>query len=162
MSDEITICPWCQSEIIWDPETGPETECPYCYNELGDYRSITLQMEEELEEDEQYSHSQSESSGMAEEEEDAYSESVNTLLDQQEETPECSSCHQFMLLTGRQTVSEAGYTPVVPGGWSRPLVAPPFSVKLYICPSCFKTESYLSEQDRQALVRNLLQTNQSK
>jgi hypothetical protein len=26
--DEV-ICPWCHTEIVWDPEIGPEEECPH-------------------------------------------------------------------------------------------------------------------------------------
>ncbi|RRJ64462.1 hypothetical protein EHV15_17185 [Paenibacillus oralis] len=48
---ETTICPWCQTEIVWDEELGPEDECPHCHNELKGYRtvSITLGSEEEFE-----------------------------------------------------------------------------------------------------------------
>lgn len=50
---ETTICPWCQTEIVWDEELGPEEECPYCHNELKGYRtlSIALSSEEEFEDE---------------------------------------------------------------------------------------------------------------
>lgn len=50
---ETTICPWCQTEIVWDEELGPEEECPYCHNELKGYRtlSITLGGEDEFEDE---------------------------------------------------------------------------------------------------------------
>ncbi|MCM3703663.1 hypothetical protein [Paenibacillus macerans] len=50
---ETTICPWCQTEIVWDEELGPEEECPYCHNELKGYRtlSIALGSEEEFEDE---------------------------------------------------------------------------------------------------------------
>lgn len=50
---ETTICPWCQTEIVWDEELGPEEECPHCHNELKGYRTlnITLGSEEEFEEE---------------------------------------------------------------------------------------------------------------
>ncbi|MCP3744574.1 MULTISPECIES: hypothetical protein [Paenibacillus] len=38
---EMTICPWCNMEIIWDEELGPEEECPYCHNDLKGYSDIT-------------------------------------------------------------------------------------------------------------------------
>lgn len=38
------ICPWCQTEIVWDPEIGAEDECPHCLNQLGGYRSLTFTM----------------------------------------------------------------------------------------------------------------------
>ncbi|WP_068503758.1 hypothetical protein [Paenibacillus kribbensis] len=37
---EMTICPWCNMEIIWDEELGPEEECPYCHNDLKGYSDI--------------------------------------------------------------------------------------------------------------------------
>lgn len=51
---ETTICPWCQTEIVWDEELGPEEECPHCHNELKGYRTIniTLGSEEEYEDEE--------------------------------------------------------------------------------------------------------------
>lgn len=51
---ETTICPWCQTEIVWDEELGPEEECPYCHNELKGYRTlnITLGRDEEFEDEE--------------------------------------------------------------------------------------------------------------
>lgn len=36
----MTICPWCNMEIIWDEELGPEEECPYCHNDLKGYSDI--------------------------------------------------------------------------------------------------------------------------
>ncbi|MGG6312484.1 hypothetical protein [Paenibacillus macerans] len=50
---ETTICPWCQTEIVWDEELGPEEECPYCHNELKGYRTMTINLghEEDLEEE---------------------------------------------------------------------------------------------------------------
>ncbi|MEC2345598.1 MULTISPECIES: hypothetical protein [Paenibacillus] len=51
---DTTICPWCQTEIVWDEEIGPEEVCPHCQNELKGYRTIniTLGSEEEFEDEE--------------------------------------------------------------------------------------------------------------
>lgn len=43
----MTICPWCNMEIIWDEELGPEEECPYCHNDLKGYSDITDDDEDE-------------------------------------------------------------------------------------------------------------------
>ncbi|MDN4083917.1 MULTISPECIES: hypothetical protein [Paenibacillus] len=43
---EMTICPWCNMEIIWDEELGPEEECPYCHNDLKGYSDIADDEEE--------------------------------------------------------------------------------------------------------------------
>ena len=45
-ANEEVVCPWCQTEIVWDPEIGPEDECPHCFNELNDYRSIDLKVKQ--------------------------------------------------------------------------------------------------------------------
>ena len=45
-TNEEIVCPWCQTEIVWDPEIGPEDECPHCFNELNDYRSIDLKVKQ--------------------------------------------------------------------------------------------------------------------
>lgn len=51
---ETTICPWCQTEIVWDEELGPEEECPHCHNELKGYRTlkVSLGREEDFAEEE--------------------------------------------------------------------------------------------------------------
>ncbi|MBW4837926.1 MAG: hypothetical protein KZY74_00905 [Paenibacillaceae bacterium] len=51
---ETTICPWCQTEIVWDEELGPEEECPHCHNELKGYRTINISLgrDEEFEDEE--------------------------------------------------------------------------------------------------------------
>ncbi|WP_308737499.1 hypothetical protein [Paenibacillus sp. AR247] len=54
---ETTVCPWCQTEIVWDEELGPEDECPYCHNELKGYRTLSIQLgadEEEADVDEEH------------------------------------------------------------------------------------------------------------
>ncbi|OBA07918.1 hypothetical protein A9P44_00775 [Paenibacillus polymyxa] len=43
---EMTICPWCNMEIIWDEELGPEEECPYCHNDLKGYSDLTDEEDE--------------------------------------------------------------------------------------------------------------------
>ncbi|MNW39409.1 hypothetical protein D3C74_164990 [compost metagenome] len=55
---DTTICPWCQTEIVWDEELGPEEECPHCHNELKGYRTLNINIgasEDELEDDDDYS-----------------------------------------------------------------------------------------------------------
>lgn len=44
---ETTVCPWCQTEIVWDEELGPEEECPYCHNELKGYRTLNIDIGDE-------------------------------------------------------------------------------------------------------------------
>jgi len=47
---EPTVCPWCQSEIVWDEEIGPEDTCPHCSNELKGYRTLSISIDREDEE----------------------------------------------------------------------------------------------------------------
>ena len=44
---EPTVCPWCQSEIVWDEEIGPEDTCPHCANELKGYRTLNIALDDE-------------------------------------------------------------------------------------------------------------------
>lgn len=63
---EPTVCPWCQSEIVWDEELGPEEHCPHCANELKGYRTLNI----DLNDDEEYTeHSDEEAYEASEEEE---------------------------------------------------------------------------------------------
>ncbi|MET3208639.1 UNVERIFIED_CONTAM: Zn finger protein HypA/HybF involved in hydrogenase expression [Paenibacillus sp. PvR008] len=64
----MTICPWCNMEIIWDEELGPEEECPYCHNDLKGYSDITDdedETESDSAHDHEHSHDDVASSGQA-------------------------------------------------------------------------------------------------
>jgi hypothetical protein len=145
---ENQLCPWCQTEIVWDPEIGPEDTCPHCLNEVGDYRSISLKLKNSgqnviFDEDEDY---EEELEAM-----DEYEEGAQRLLDLQEEAPECPSCHSFMLFTGTQLAPQT-YVPYVREGLKQPLLKPSFAMNVFVCPSCFKVEHILAEESRNALI----------
>lgn len=151
------LCPWCQTEIVWDPEIGPEETCPHCLNELGEYRSVNvnitqtghqIMLDDEDDDEDDYEDDFDIS--------DFYDEGVQRLLDNQEEAPECPSCHSFMLLAGSQK-APADFVPFVHDELGAPLLSPAFSVHIYVCPSCFKTEQQLSESDRLAMIDLLKQ-----
>ncbi|MFS0837023.1 hypothetical protein [Paenibacillus sp. 1P03SA] len=153
-----TVCPWCQTEIVWDPEIGPEEECPHCYNELSDYRSIRLGADEE-EPDEQADDEEPAASPddfLDWEEEDSYTdeyaEAIRNVLDTQEEAPECSACRELMLHGGTQVTAAAGYTSVVPGPVGKAFLNPGYKLNVFVCPSCFKVETFLAEEDREKLL----------
>jgi Zn finger protein HypA/HybF involved in hydrogenase expression len=147
------ICPWCQTEIVWDPEIGPEEACPHCFNELGDYRIINLEVRPDEEPD-----------GFDEEDDyeddismtDEYEEGVQHVLDSQEEAPECPSCRSYMLLAGTQT-APGTFVPYVHQALKQPLLNVSFSVQVYVCPSCFRVEQHLSERDRLTMMELLEQ-----
>jgi hypothetical protein len=50
---ETTVCPWCQTEIVWDEELGPEAECPHCQNELNEYRTLNIDLDSEDEDEDE-------------------------------------------------------------------------------------------------------------
>jgi hypothetical protein len=153
--DEV-ICPWCHTEIVWDPEIGPEEECPHCFNELSDYRSIQLTVKqtgekllfgEDTEDDEDLSTAWEDS----DEPLDAYGETVQKICDQQEEAPECSICHEFMLYAGDERV-EKTFVPHVPEALGKAFLQSSFTMSVYVCPSCFKVDKFLSDADRTHMV----------
>ncbi|MEK3910734.1 hypothetical protein [Paenibacillus sp. FSL H7-0331] len=169
------ICPWCQTEIVWDPEIGPEEACPHCYNDLGDYRSLKLSasqpgQESDLEEDDEEDHDEEhdvEDEDTVEDTDllddyddeepegpDEYEEGVQRVLDTQIEVPECSNCHSFMLFAGTRTL-ESGFVPAVPVGLNQPLLKAVHTSKMYVCPSCFKIEHALDDEDRLAMIELL-------
>ncbi|GAB6926813.1 hypothetical protein JCM10914A_07960 [Paenibacillus sp. JCM 10914] len=179
---EPTVCPWCQSEIVWDEELGPEEHCPHCANELKGYRTLNI----DLNDDEEYTeHSDEEAYEASEEEEqelhsmwgsdteslaalrtvDKYGEShdlyafeqtVEAILDEQDEVPECLHCREYMLHAGSQSVTEQGFHPVAPSLLKTPVLKPPFEVNIYVCPGCFQVQYNLAENDRLALIKNLI------
>lgn len=175
---ETTVCPWCQTEIVWDEELGPEEECPHCQNELNEYRTLNIGLEEddeELEPEVITSHEEDELSITPFWERDVtratptiraldkyetshdlmnYEEMVEKVLDEQEEVPECPHCHEYMLLAGQQ-VTDTGFQPTVVKALQSPILSTPFTVDVYICTGCFHVQTTLSEEDRLRLVQGL-------
>ncbi|SFS43185.1 hypothetical protein [Paenibacillus sp. 453mf] len=204
---ETTVCPWCQTEIVWDEELGPEEECPYCNNPLPlegtveveedtlkeeakasdksdsktepleGYRTLNVTITEDEEEllhteSDQTNESDEDYSNLWEDETDTilpsvraldayedsglnmakYGESVQSLLDHQEEVPECPNCREFMLHTGVLTVKTDQFVPVQ--SVLQPLEAP-FGIQMYVCPACFTTTHSLATEDRLRMVKRL-------
>ncbi|WP_440118061.1 hypothetical protein [Paenibacillus sp. QZ-Y1] len=139
---EATVCPWCQTEIVWDEELGPEEECPYCHNELKGYRTLNINVGDEENDDaeediydmddvvnDQQTTDLSALWGdevelklpelrtltkYADEGNDLiqYEEGVQKQLDLQEEVPECPQCREFMILAGTQATTQDTFSPV--------------------------------------------------
>ncbi|WP_281885224.1 hypothetical protein [Paenibacillus sp. YYML68] len=155
------ICPWCQTEIVWDPEIGPEESCPHCLNDLGPYRSVQLTVKQnghaiQFDDDEEYDElDELDLEDVMElEAMDEYEEGVQRILDHQDTAPECSSCQSFMLFAGVQSMP-AGFLPYVQPALKKTLVQPSFATQVYICPSCFKVEQVLEEKDRIAMTEQI-------
>lgn len=132
MSNE--ICPWCQTDIIWDEEIGPESVCPHCENELKDYRSLTLDLTEP------------EDLANLENKIEAYRESM-------EQAWQCLQCHGEMIMTGEQLVSRQMFSPWIPESANGPFLAAPFKVEVHVCPDCLELRYRLSEEDRLKLLK---------
>ncbi|MFC5648135.1 hypothetical protein ACFPYJ_03200 [Paenibacillus solisilvae] len=174
MDEEQTICPWCHTEIRWDEELGPEQHCPHCGNELSGYRTLKLGLddedEEEVEEVEEEVDWEEEKSYRTQREAVlgdvselrqysrdrlALDETMERILDDQLEAPECPSCQEYMLDIGTNDVTSDQFTPRIPEALQAPLLSPPFKVVMYVCPSCFHSVNRLSPQDQERLVRSL-------
>ncbi|GGA38226.1 hypothetical protein [Paenibacillus physcomitrellae] len=169
---ETTVCPWCQTEIVWDEEIGPEEECPHCHNELKGYRTLNVTLsddEEELQEELEEESYNSDSSWMDEEESSsprtqgltrlpsldgndtdllAYESAIGKILETQDQMPECPHCREYMILTGKNMVKADGYSSVTPAGLKHPLLEAPIRMNVYVCPSCFHVSSFLTDEDR--------------
>jgi len=171
---ETTICPWCDTEIVWDEEFGPEETCPHCNNELKGYRTVSLNctdLEDEPEEQEPEEVANDDDLwGEADKDSivpifntldqfrddhdmSRYEANISAILAEQLEAPECSQCHELMVLSGSQVVTN--FTAVSPEALGAPVMKSPFSLNIYICPSCFQVQQSLASQDRVQLVRNV-------
>lgn len=176
MEDSV-VCPWCHTEIIWDEDLGPEEYCPHCENELKGYRTIKLGGEDEADdelslEDDLVSDELHDEEMLAEEDPNttskdsgfrrtnrtlmAYQASVERLMERQEEVPECSSCREYMLETGRQTVrANEDYEPATVPGTEKSLLPRPYVAVEYVCPTCFQVQHRVALADREQLIRQL-------
>lgn len=180
---ETTVCPWCQTEIVWDEELGPEEECPYCHNELKGYRTLNINIDDEENdeaEDDIYDVTNEKQTTdlsdlwgdevelklpelrtltkYADEGNDLiqYEQGVQKQLDHQEEVPECPNCREFMILVGTQAATQDNFTLVANAASGEgSLLASPFKVLTYVCSGCFQVQYSLSEEDRLRLIKNL-------
>ncbi|UVI28708.1 hypothetical protein [Paenibacillus spongiae] len=170
--DEHTICPWCQTEIVWDEEIGPERYCPHCENELSGYRTMQIGIddseddeddededdEEEVEESWDSDRSFDESAGSfltRSREHLMLEETVERILDQQVEVPECPSCREYMLEVGVEHVTGSQFNPAQSAGLNTPLLTAPFRIIRYVCPSCFSVLGKLAQDDQERMVHVL-------
>lgn len=171
---EAVICPWCHTEIVWDPELGPEKHCPHCDNELDGYRTIQLGLDQEeadgdVEEDgdayqgddarqeELYTDEQEQGSKLPPHQAIlALEEHVQLLLNGQDDLPECPSCREYMIETGRQQLgSQNGFVPRKLEADEQPLLSDSVEMVWYVCPSCFETRSKLSYEAQHAFARRM-------
>lgn len=160
-----TVCPWCETNIIWDEEIGPEKYCPHCDNEISGYRTLEFDteiIEGDYAEDENELYKSAESADDWEDEDSsilrstreiAANSQLQELLDRQFEMPECTNCREYMLEIGEQSIGQQGeFIPVAAPKSGLPIVRTPLKVSWYVCPSCYRTDSYLSVHDRKHML----------
>lgn len=161
-----TTCPWCESDIIWDKEIGPEKYCPHCENELSGYRTLEIDAELDEEEDHETQYGDDDSDWDDDDKgilrttrEIAVNNAVQSLLNEQYEMPECTNCREYMVEAGTQSVGEQGGFEAKKAPESGlPLVNNNMKVIWYVCPSCYRTDSYLSLNDRKQMLDALSPT----
>jgi len=159
----VVVCPWCQNEIPQEEGAEPERYCPVCENELGGYRTLTLDGEDEEDEEDAVR-------GLDDEDLDwlddvdlpdnseallRFEESVEALLDEQEAAPGCPNCQEYMLEAGTQVVGADAFLPRNAEPLGGAVLGAPFSLTVYVCPSCFAVQHMLDEQGRVSLARRL-------
>lgn len=179
---EHVICPWCLTEIVWDEELGPEELCPHCGSELSNYRTVQLglssdeQQDDSEEEDEEEAHVQEDDWSDEDdfertdhkrwlEQGEGYrsgniarfgvESTVQRIIDDQEEAPECPACREYMIKAGIQTIGEQHFTPAIAPAVGGPVLTAPFQVEMYVCPACFHTSTLLSQRDRDLMIERL-------
>lgn len=167
------VCQWCLNEIIWDEEIGPESHCPHCENELSSYRSVQVGLERNAESADHDDVSEEEEWQDEEEAPDmswmneengfrggsrsmlAAEGTIQRIIDEQLEVPECPACREYMMETGIQKIGGEGYRPNEPQAIGISLLPNPYSIHLYVCPSCYHTASFLSPSDRDEMINRL-------
>jgi hypothetical protein len=172
----VVVCPWCQSEIPQEEGAEPEKWCPICENELNGYRTLRIGLGDSEDEDED---EDEEDEGTVEDGVDAlaggedlilvedgeltekneallqFEETVERLLDEQDAVPECPQCREYMLEAGELAVTPDAFRPRVPDSLGQAVLEAPFSLTVYVCPSCFSVQHSLAEQGRNNMARRL-------
>lgn len=171
------ICPWCQTEIVWDEETGPEDSCPHCLNELGEYRSVQVKLEtpdrgSETKAAQSVDDSSDEpgeieglfeapdlldtfefdddSHGLA-----GFEEAVEPYIDEIDAL-ECVHCKEFMVFAGEQQIKAEQFAAFIPNGVKEPFLKAPYTMQVHVCAACFQISFRLSEEDRMSIMTRLV------
>ncbi len=143
MTEQNEICPWCQTEIVWDPEFGREEYCPHCDNELKGYRTLGIDLDMDDEEADEAGAGAFSAS---------YEEAAEAYVFAQSEEKQCLQCQSSMIFTGQQEVSATQFKAMVPNGLERPFLTAPFVLDVHTCPNCFQMTYQLDSKSRQKLV----------
>jgi hypothetical protein len=172
MAKKHVICPWCQTESFLEED---ERFCPYCGNELTEFRSVSFDFdfpnEEDDEEDAAFFDADDFDDGDQAEEghahrhyhthpeadDDYYTLTKEELIlqraleqriNEQSEAPECPSCREYMLETGRTTVTASAQAD---------LLTAPYTIIRYVCPACYAVLDKLAEDNAKQLFDRVVQ-----
>lgn len=85
----------------------------------------------------------------------AVEETIQRVLDDQDEVPECPVCRSYMLEAGVQLVGDRQFESRIAPSLDGPVLPTPFKLTLYVCPSCYQTSSLLSQGDREQMIKRL-------
>ena len=143
---ETQICPWCQTEIVWDEETGPEDLCPHCLNVLNDYRTVTVQLDAE---DSEGAEADGLSTGHL-----TYGEisrAFDVLLPGQTEDLDCEQCQDRMVEAGKVRLDSDRFHPLVRPGLPQ-LLKVPVELAVLVCPSCYQVKTVLAGDSRKQFM----------
>ena len=132
------LCPWCDTEIVWDDEIGPEESCPHCGNELGDYKTVTyaLDRDEDLR-------------PVTED----YAEMADAYSDEASRGSECSFCGEETIIVGQKKVGEDEFIPRKSKQMNVTLLEAPFTMDVAMCPSCLQISFSLSDESRKKMEK---------
>ncbi|WP_276354708.1 hypothetical protein [Cohnella caldifontis] len=168
----VVVCLWCQNEIPQEEGAEPEKYCPICENELDGYRTLTIGLDDPDEEEEAEEEGEVPAGGeeglswmedrdLREKNETLlqFEETVERLMDDQEAAPECPMCREYMLEAGERIVSPESFRPLEHEMLGGPVLKAPFSLTVYVCPSCFNVQHVLSESDRRDMEVRLSRAN---
>lgn len=170
---EKMVCPWCQTEIVWDEEIGPEEQCPHCLNELGDYRSVPIGSVEldEIKDADEHVEPALGIGGLDEEELSdgelkeltagleagmsgdlyEYEQRIKTLQEEQEDIEECPSCHEVMLQAGTTVLDQVEPAAAFAGAFKDGAL----KVNILMCPTCFRMHWRLAAEQRLSIIHHL-------
>lgn len=85
----------------------------------------------------------------------AVEETVQRVLDDQDEVPECPVCRSYMVEAGEQRFGEQQFESRIAPSLGGPVLTTPFKLLLYVCPACYHTSSLLSQSDREQMLKRL-------
>lgn len=135
------LCPWCDTEIVWDEEFGPEDTCPHCSNELRDYNTVSLSLNSSEEEESGYS------------DDDDYGEIAEAYTDEAARGADCTYCGEETIIVGQKLIREDEFIPRKSKQSNRTFLQAPFTMDAAMCPACMQMSFSLSDESRKVMEK---------